>query len=233
MDNLARPYLDNEIGDPFVRNILSDGSLPVVTPLITFLGNGVNRPQLRASGRAAKAGLLADIAHFMHISHGRYPGLVEHAAQRVEDNSARLWLVQAIDGMLGERAYLNRLTINAGPIRRLAGQDKVNALVESQAKNFEMLATSDRKGCPSGAAIAFVLDWLQTRPLLDIVAQETGVDASTSNLPTVQECVQLVRTLDRNPSYRRAMAFGADQTLAQQRGLWQLVVARHVEMLAA
>ena len=38
--------------------------------------------------------------------------------------------------------------------------------------------------------------------------------------------------LDDGGSYRRAMAFGAYQTLEQMRGLWRLIAARHTEMLA-
>lgn len=233
MDNLARPPLVNVADDGFVRNILSDGSLPVIAPLVTFLSNSQLRPFMRASGKAAKAALLADIAHFMHISHGRHPGLIDYAANKIVDDAARNWMIQAIDGMLGERAFLNRLTVTAGPIRRLMGQDKVNALVEGQAKNFQMLATSDRKGCAAGSAIAFVLDWHQTRPLLDIVAYQMGIEPPTTTLPSIAECAQFADRLDGGASYRRAMAFGADQTLAQQRCLWQLIVARHVEMLAA
>lgn len=233
MDNLARPPLVNAVGDAFVRNILSDGSLPVVSPLIMFLSDGQHHPAMRASGKAAKAALLADIAHFMHISHGRHPGLVENAAQKITDEAAGDWLIQAIDGMLSERAFLNRLTVTAGPIRRLAGQSKIDALVEIQAKSFQMLATSDRKGCSAGAAIAFVLDWHQTRPLLDIVAEQMGFSPSAITLPSVTDCAQLALKLEGSDSYRRAMAFGAEQTLMQQRGLWHLVVARHVEMLAS
>lgn len=233
MDNLARPPLEYGLGDAFVRSILSDGSLTVVAPLLSFLANRHDKPHLRPPGKSARAALLADISHFMHISHGRHPGLIEYAAQKIVDDAARDWLVQAIDGMLGERAFLNRLTVTAGPIRRLNSQNKVNALVESQAKNFQMLATSDRKGCSAGAAITFVLDWQQTRPLLDIVAHEMGLAPTPVNLPPVAECAKLAQKLDQAEGYRRAMAFGANQTLAQQRGLWQLIVARHVEMLAA
>jgi hypothetical protein len=233
MDNLARPPIEHGPGDTFVRDILSGGSLDIVAPLLSFLTNNRDRPHLRAAGKSARTGLLADIAHFMHISHGRHPGLLDYAGQKIVDDAARNWLVQAIDGMLGERAFLNRLTVTAGPIRRLSGQEKVNALVESQAKNFQMLASSDRKGCSSGAAIAFVLDWHQTRPLLDVIAYEMGLEPTAVTLPTVTQCVQFVHNLDHGEAYRRAMAFGADQTLTQQRCLWQLVVARHIEMLAA
>lgn len=233
MDNLARPPLVNDAAEIFVRKILSEGSLSVITPLVGFLTDQQHRPALRASGRAIRAALLADIAHFMHILHGRHPGVVEYAAQSIMDDVARDWLIQAIDGMLGERAFLNELTVTAGPIRRLARQDSINALIESQAKNFQMLASSDRKGCAAGAAIAFLLDWHQTRPLLDIVADQMGIAPPTSTLPSVAECALLARKLDGADSYRRAMTFGGEQTLAQQRCLWQLVVARHFEILGA
>jgi hypothetical protein len=233
MDNLARPQMDDAFGASFVRTILSEGSLPVVAPLIAFLGNGSGRPDLRSPAKTARAALLADIAHFMNISHGRHPGIVDHAAHRIIDDPARKWLVQAIDGIASERAYLNKLTVTAGPIRRLNGQDKITALIEGQSKNFEMLATSDRKGCPAGAAIAFVVDWNQTRALLDRVALHIGLEAEPLSLPTVDDCLRLAEQLDDGAGYRRAMAFGSDQLLAQQRGLWQLIAARHVEMLAS
>lgn len=233
MDNLARPQTDDAFGVTFVRTILSDGSLTVVKPLLGFLGNGSERPDLRSPAKAARAALLADIAHFMNISHGRHPGIVDHAAHKIVDDPARKWLVQAIDGIAAERAYLNKLTVTAGPIRRLHSQDKVTALIEGQAKNFEMLATSDRKGCPAGAAIAFVVDWHQTRALLDRVALHIGLDAAPMALPSVDDCTMLAQQLDDGAGYRRAMAFGSEQLLAQQRGLWQLIAARHTEMLAS
>jgi hypothetical protein len=231
MDNLARPLVTDDLGSKFVRNILSDGSLTVVAPLIHFLSDGHHRPHLRSSGKNVRAALLADISHFLHILHGRHPGVIEYAAQNADD-AAQAWLMKAMDGMLAERNYLNKLTVTAGPIRRLPGQDKISLLVECQAKNFQMLASSDRHGCSSGAAIAFVLDWHQTRPLLDIVAQEMGLMPTSLVLPSVLECQHLAEKLNHDVGYRRAMAFGADQTLAQQRGLWQLVVARHIETLS-
>jgi hypothetical protein len=233
MDNLARSQMNDAFGVSFVDSILSNGSLPVVAPLISFLGNARDRPDLRHAAKTTRTALLADIAHFLNISHGRYPGILDHAARRIVDDVARKWLVKAIDGIAVERSYLNELTVTAGPIRRLNGQDRITALIESQARNFEMLATSDRKGCPAGAVIAFVTDWHQTRRLLDQVALHIGLDAAPALLPSVEDCQQLAQQLDNGAGYRRAMAFGSDQLLAQQRGLWQLIVARHVEMLAS
>lgn len=232
MDNLARPKPNNCSGDAMVRGIIADGSLPIITPLQQFLETSGNRPDLRSPAKAARAALLADISHFMHISHGRHPGIIDYAAHKIVDNAARNWLIQAIEGMAAERAFLNKLTVTAGPIRRLNGQDKVNAIVENQAKSFQMLSTSDRKGCPAGAVIAFVVDWHETRNLLCIVAREIGVEPAPLLLPPVDACAELAGQLDDGAAYRRAMAFGAQQILAQQRGLWQLIVARHIEMLA-
>ena len=232
MHNLAHPTLGSDLGGTFVRTILSDGSLAITAPLTAFLENRGARPDLRPHAKTARAALLADIAHFMHISHGRHPGIIDHAAQKISDDSAGSWLIAAIDGFAAEQSFLNKLTVTAGPIRRLHGQDKVNAVIESQAKNFQMLATSNRKGCPAGAAIAFLVDWHQTRPLLDMVAHEMGLAPTTATLPSVSACAALAGKLDDGGSYRRAMAFGAYQTLEQMRGLWRLIAARHTEMLA-
>ena len=232
MENLARPKMDDAYGAAFTRAIVTEGSTGVIRPLVAFLGDRGERADLRAAAKTARAALLADIAHFLNSSHGRHPGVVDHAAHKIVDDAARRWLVQAIDGFAAERAYLNRLTVEAGPAHRLNGQDKVTALITGQTKNFEMLATSDRQGCPAGAAIAFVIDWQQTRGLLDTVALHVGLDAPVSTLPGIESCTLLADQLGQNPAYRRAMAFGCDQILAQQRGLWHLIAARHAEMLA-
>ena len=232
MDNLTRPELNAEYGIAFVRTVTLQGSLPVVEPLIAFLGNRIDRPALRAPVQNARAALIADIAHFINISHGRHPGVVDHAADKIADDAARRWLVQAIDGFAAERTFLNRLTVEAGPIRRRPGQDKVTALIKSQSKSFEMLATSDRKGCAAGAALAFVIDWHQTRAILDRISLHIAMEPPAISLPDIAACADVADRIVQNDAYRRAMGFGAEQLLAQQRGLWQLIAARHAEMLA-
>ena len=232
MDNLARPELNADFGSSFVRNILMEGSFPVVKPLMAFLGDRGDRPDLRAPIKNARAALVADIAHFINISHGRHPGVVDHAAHKIVDDASRRWLVEAIDGFAAERAFLNALTVAAGPVRRHVGQDRVTALITGQSKSFKMLATSDRKGCPAGAALAFVIDWLRTRDLLERVALHLDMDPPKSTLPSVETCGALAANLSQNDGYRRAMGFGAEQLLGQQRGLWQLIAARHAEMMA-
>jgi hypothetical protein len=232
MDNLARPGLEADFGSSFVRNSLSGGSFPVVKPLIAFLGDRSDRPDLRAPIKNARAALVADIAHFINISHGRHPGVVDHAAHKIVDDDARKWLIAATEGFVAERGFLNALTVAAGPIRRHIGEDRVTALITGQTRNFVMLATSDRKGCPAGAALALVIDWHQTRPLLDRVALHLGMQPPQIALPDADSCGVLAGILTQSESYRRAMGFGAEQLLGQQRGLWQLIAARHVETMA-
>lgn len=233
MDNLARGELDVDFGSAFVRNILDSGSAPVIAPLLGFLGDRGDRPDLRAVVKNARGALIADIAHFINISHGRHPGIIDHAANKIIDDAARKWLVEAIEGFTAERRFLNALTVAAGPIRRHIGQDKITALIAGQSKNFEMLATSDRRGCPVGAALAFVVDWQQTRPLLERIALHIGMEPPTVAIPPPSLCAALASALASDEAYTRAMGFGAQQMLAQQRGLWQLIAARHVETLAS
>ena len=232
MDNLARGGMEADFGSSFMRLVIADGSAPVIAPLLAFLGDRGDRPDLRASVKNARGALIADIAHFINISHGRHPGIIDHAANRIAEDSARACLVTAIDGFAVERRFLNALTVAAGPIRRHVGQDKITAMIGLQAKNFEMLATSDRRGCAAGAALAFVVDWQETRPLLERISLHIGLEPPAVALPDAESCALVATELAGNDAYVRAMGFGAGQLLAQQRGLWQLIAARHVETLA-
>lgn len=233
MDNLARPELVSDFGSLFVDAVLGDGSLRITAPLAGFITEGSTRPDLRSPFKYARGALVADVAHFINISHGRHPGIIDYAAHKIPDDAARKWLISSIDAFAMERAFLNTLTVAAGPERRHNGENKVAALISGQAKNFEMLASSDRKGCPAGAAIAFVIDWQRSRPLLGAVALHVGLDVPPCRLPSADECSEIAEKLGTSESYRRAMRFGAEQILAQQRGLWQLIAARHTETLAA
>ncbi len=232
MDNLARGEQDVDFGTVFVRNIVADGSASVIAPLMSFLGDRGDRPDLRAVIKNARGALIADIAHFINVSYGRHPGIIDHAANKIVDDAARQWLVEAIDGFVGERRFLNSMTVAAGPIRRHVGQDKVSALIAGQSKSFEMLATSDRRGCPAGAALAFVIDWQETRPLLERIALHIGLEPPLITLPGQASSAAVAAELAKDDAVTRAMGFGAQQMLAQQRGLWHLIAARHAETLA-
>ncbi len=230
MDNLARPEKQADFGSAFVHAIEKDGSLSLIHPLEEFLAECRDMATLRSAGKLARAALIADIAHFMCVSHGRHPGVVDHAASKIVEDSARSWLVQSIEAFAKERAFLTKLTVAAGPMHSHSGQEKVSAILATQSKNFEMLATSDRAGCPAGAAMAFVVDWQISRPLLDGVALLLGVKPPKCELPEKQETRALASMLAETNRIERAMNFGSDQLLALQRGLWQIVAARHAEI---
>ena len=219
-------------GEGFAALVAENGSVPVSGPLTAFLDRCMAAPDLRKSVKDSLPALLADVAHFLNVSHGRVPGVVDHAAGKIVDAEAREWLTHATVAFASERAFLNSLTVAAGPIRRHLDQDKIEALLATQQRSFEMLATSDRKGCPAGAAMAFVLDWHATRPMLDRAALMLGIETWNCTLPAVTATIALADALSGNASVERAMAFGSQQLLAQQKGLWHLIAARHHKMTA-
>jgi hypothetical protein len=235
MDNLARPdfkqsNVAEDFGGSLAAVIAAEGSLAVIKPIAKFLKDSRDSSDLRSSVKTLRPALIADISHFLCISHGRHPGIIDHAATKIVEEAAREWLLHAIDGFAAERGYLNQLTVAAGPIARQTGQEKITAIIANQSKSFEMLATSDRNGCAAGAAIAFVMDWQNTRNLLDECALALGIQPTKLALPDPSQSLDLANMLTPDNAKQRAMLFGAQQMLAQQRGLWQLIVARHVEM---
>ncbi len=216
----------------FLALVEERGSAVVTDPLLAFLERCIGAPDLRKQVKDSLPALLADIAHFMAISHGRHPGIVDHASGKISDQEARDWMVAAIEGFAAERGMLNRLMVAAGPIHRHTDQDKVTAILATQARSFALLATSDRAGCAAGAAVAFVIDWQMTRPLLECTALALGIDVMPTSLPSTRNSLALIETLSATPAIARAINFGSEQMLAQQKGLWQLVAARHAAMTA-
>ncbi|MBK6706141.1 MAG: hypothetical protein IPG54_01095 [Sphingomonadales bacterium] len=230
MGLIASNQLD--FGQQFVADVAKHGCGPIVAPLIAFLERSDNGAQLRVQAKVRRPALKADIAHYMNVCFGRHPGIIDFAGQKIVEQEAREWLVKAIDAFALERVFLNRLTVEAGPIHRQIGQDRVNNLIESQGRSMEMLATSDRNGCPAGAAMAFALDWQNSRPLLDYVALRLGIEAPACLLPDRESTAMLATQLARSAAVQRAIAFGQNQMLAQQRGLWQVIAARHQALLS-
>lgn len=228
MENRAAQ--NGSFGDSFATLVSEQGSTPVTAPLAAFLDRCMSAPDLRKSVKDSLPALLADIAHFLNVSHGRFPGVVDHAASKIVDDEARDWLNAATSGFAAERSFLNSLTVAAGPIRRHLDQDKVESLLATQHRSFEMLATSDRKGCPAGAAMAFVLDWQATRPLLDRAAMMLAIAPKMCALPSQSQTIALANALSGHAPVERAMFFGSEQILAQEKGLWQLIAARHQAM---
>lgn len=169
---------------------------------------------------------IADIAHFMCVLHGRHPGVIDNAATKTADDAARDWLLEATSGFAAERAFLTKMTVAAGPISGVSGDDQSNAAVLGQRKALDMLSHSDRSGCAIGAAIALVADWHLIRNILEQIALRIGVEARSSILPSIEASSDLKSRLAETPALERALNFGAEQLLNQHRGLWQLLEAR-------
>ena len=169
---------------------------------------------------------LSDAVHALCTLHGRHPGVIDHAIDRNGQSAAQDWLQEAAAAFTAERAYLARLTAAAGPLPSTPGQAESESAVAAQRHALDMLAQSDRTGCATGAAIALVLDWAEIRTTLDIAARRFGVEPPPNQLPDQFETASLVSALAETPAIERAMAFGAQQILAQHRGLWDLLEAR-------
>ncbi|MGY4397954.1 hypothetical protein ACVWZA_003151 [Sphingomonas sp. UYAg733] len=168
----------------------------------------------------------ADCVHTLCALHGAHPGMIDLAAIRNAQPRALDWLVEAADGFAVERNYLATLTAAAGPLPSTPGQAESEAAVVGQRHALEMLAQSERAGCATGAAIALVLDWKAIRVTLDAAADRFGVTPPPWALPIEAEIATVAASLGETPGVERAMAFGAQQLLAQHRGLWDLLDAR-------
>ncbi|WP_231738770.1 MULTISPECIES: DUF6975 family protein [Sphingomonas] len=196
------------------------------------------RALLAADGSAAApyAGLLAspaamlrdlaDAVYALCVVHGSAPGVVDHALARAGDREALAWLTGAADAMRAERAYLARLTAAVGPLPSTPGHAAAEAAIIGQRQALAMLASSDRAGCGTGAALALVLDWETVRTVLDGCAARLGIEGGRAFAPVVQAADAFLDAVDAAPGVERALAFGAQQVLAQHRGLWALLESR-------
>jgi hypothetical protein len=171
---------------------------------------------------------LADVVHFLTALHGRHPGVADLAAVHSVQDEARGWLIDAVDGFIRERSYLTKLVVAVGPLPSTPGQAQSESAVNGQRHALEMLAQSDRAGCALGAALALVQDWSAIRDVVERAAERFGVDVPDSHLPSASHSADVARALSGNPAIERAMSFGAQQILAQHRGLWDLLEARQV-----
>ena len=182
-------------------------------------------PQLRRAPTAGRD--LADLIHYLCVLHGRYPGLIDHAAARTVDPEARAWLADATYAFAGERAYLARLAVAAGPVPSTPGSGGTDAAVLGQRHAMETLAVSERRGCALGAAMALVLDWAAIRACLDSAAARLGIDSPAYPAAETETVVGLADDYGSAPQVQRALLFGAQQILVQHHGLWDLLEARH------
>ena len=165
---------------------------------------------------------LSDFVHFLCTLHGRYPGVIDHAAGCSVEPAARAWFAAATEAFAVERAFLARLAVAAGPIPSTPGSAESEGAVLGQRHAVEMLARSERSGCALGAAVGVALDWAGIRPVLDAAARRFGLEGppfQPMNLPNLREIAVA-------PAVERALLFGAEQILVQHFGLWELLEAR-------
>lgn len=215
-----------DFGSTVVDKSIVDGSKPIIAPFVKLLSDNVSGLDLRHAARKEKPMIIADIAHYLCVAHGKHPGIIEYATLKIVDDCSREWLIEAGDGFARERIFLTDLTVAAGPITRLMGQDETDMLIINQSKHYQMLASSDRRGCPIGASCAFVLDWHNIRPLIDRLALQLNVTIPELSIPSVSRTRDLIEIYGDSQNIVRAINFGVDQILSQQRAFWNIISAR-------
>lgn len=186
----------------------------------------LSHPHRGALARSADAAMLrarTDFVHHLCSLHGRHPGLIDAAA---EDVAAPEWMATAAIAFAGERALLAQIAAAAGPVPGTPGQAASEAALLQQRHVLDTLGRSDRAGCTLGAAAALILDWVAMRETLNIIALRFGVDATPSALTPPNIVLAWIGRTDA--SHARAVTFGAEQLLAQHRGFWSLLEARHL-----
>jgi hypothetical protein len=166
---------------------------------------------------------LADIIHFLCALHGRHPGIVDHAGNRTVEPAGRAWLGAAAEAMVDERVYLTRLAVAAGPMPSTHGGTGSETAILAQRGALATLAQSDRRGCALGAALAFAIDWLAIRIVLDAAAKRFSVEPRPCRLG---DAALLSEVADASADCERALLFGAQQLSLQHRALWDLLEAR-------
>ena len=204
----------NAPAPPLLAQVVADGTHAHPQPHALVIGHALLRD-------------LADAAHQLCMLHGRHPDVIERAAAHPIDAASAAWLNRAVHGFAGERAYLVALVAAAGPLPSTPGQAETEAVVTAQRHALAMLSQSDRPGCALGAAVALVLDWQAIRTALDHGAERMGLPVPPSTLPDREDTLALLDELAGSAApVGRAMLFGAQQMLAQHRGLWDLLQAR-------
>ena len=169
---------------------------------------------------------LADAVHFLCVLHGRHPGMIEDAAAVTSCAATQRWLAEIAPAFTAERRFVTRLAVAAGGVPSTPGSAECEAVVAGQCHALQMLARSERRGCPLGAAVALLLDWNALRPLLDQAAARLGSPSPPRRLPGAQDIAETLARIAPDPAIRRALAFGAAQVFAQHRGLLDLLEAR-------
>jgi hypothetical protein len=106
------------------------------------------------------------------------------------------------------------------------GAAETEATLVAQRHAIETLAKSERRGCALGAATALMADWPAIRALLDRAADRNGLDRPGLVLPDQESVVRVINGGVDGLAGERALGFGGEQLLLQNRGLFDLLEAR-------
>lgn len=213
VDRTNAPALAATLWERFAALVDADGSL--AQPILAHLADP------RVPHRD-----LADAFHCLCLLHGRDAGMLAVAHSRAEHPVAKEWFAVAAEGFGRERDWLSRLIAGAGPMPSTPGQTETESTIATQRHALEMLAQSERPGVAVGAAAALVRDWHRLRPTLEAASRRLYVEFAPTALPNPKVSQALLDTTPLTPAEERSFLFGAQQLLAQQRGMWGLVEAR-------
>lgn len=199
---------------------------PALFALVDADGTRAHTHAIALSQPGADPRDLADAVHLVCSLHGRHPGLVDHAAQHRDIDGANGWLDSVAVAFAEERARIVALAVAAGPMPSTPGQAESEATVTAQRHALDMLAMSARNGCSLGASLALVLDWAGISRVLQSAGNRFGVEMPTPPFPSAIDTETLIAAIGGSASIDRAILFGAQQLLAQHRGLFDLLQAR-------
>ena len=207
-----------------IASVEATGAWPLVERLVAADGSGAHRWPLHLTSATAQRRDLADAVHALCMLHGHHPGLADEARARGAQPGADDWMELVAKDFAGERAGLAALVSAAGPLPSTPGHAVSESAILAQRHALAMLARSDRSGCATGAVAALALDWLAIRRVLDRAATAFGLERAAASGIGIAGGSSLEFTATAGSE--RAIGFGAQQLLAQHRGLWDLLEAR-------
>ena len=213
--NQAVDRMAVSVADAQLSRVAAQGSADHAYRLSLMSANGPN-----------SARDLADAVHLFCSLYGRHPGLIELALNNCPAGSVRDWLREASDAYERERLYLVRLTAAVGPLPSTPGAAETESTLVAQRHAIETLAKSERRGCALGAATALMADWSSIRALLDRAADRMGMQKPALSLPDENSIVRVIADGTDGLASERALGFGGEQLLLQNRGLFDLLEAR-------
>ena len=213
--NQAVDRMAASVADAQLARVAAQGSADHAYRLSLLSANGPN-----------SARDLADAVHLFCSLYGRHPGLIELALNNCPAGPVRDWLREASDAYERERLYLVRLTAAVGPLPSTPGAAETEAALVGQRHAIETLAKSERRGCALGAATALMADWASIRAVLDRAAERMGMQKPALTLPDEPSIVRVIADGTDGLASERALGFGGEQLLLQNRGLFDLLEAR-------